>query len=63
MPKLSCGCLNEIACFHGPCDVIRTLTGISKKILIENNQGNVRLAQPGELTTLPDGRVQIRSQQ
>ena len=61
MPKLSCGCLNEIACFHGPCDVIRTLIK-SEKLLIENNQGNVRLAQPEELTTLPDGRVHLRSQ-
>ena len=62
MPKLPCGCPNEIACFHGPCQVIRGLTGISK-LLIENKQGNVRLANPGELTTLPDGRVQITSVQ
>ena len=59
MPKLPCGCPNEIACFHGPCHVIHGLTGISK-MLIENNQGNVRLAQPEELTTLPDGQVQVR---
>ena len=59
MPKLSCGCLNEIACFHGPCDVIRTLIK-SQKLLIENNQGNVRVADPGELITLPDNRVQVR---
>ena len=57
--SLLCGCLNEIACFHGPCQVIRTLTG-TRRLLIENNQGNVRLAEPGELTTLPDGRVKLK---
>lgn len=62
MPELSCGCPNTLTCFHGPCDVIRTLIK-SQKLLIENNQGNVRLADPGELITLPDNRVQIRSQQ
>ena len=65
MPKLKCSCPNEIACFHGPCQVIRTLnlTGRGPRVLIENNQGNVQLAEPGELTILPDGRVQIKSQQ
>ena len=56
---LSCGCLNKMACFHGPCAVIRKMTRVTT-ILIKNKQGNVRVAEPEELTPLPDGQVKLK---